>query len=693
MKQSAKLLLCRPDFFSVEYVINPWMEGNVHKSSREEARAQWEKLCEVLSERAEIELIEPREGLPDMVFTANAGLVADGKAVPARFFHPERRAEEAFFGRWFEKRGFAVSEIPAGIPFEGEGDAFFDAERRCLWMAYGNRTELTAHTHLARIFDVEVVSLRLTDSRFYHLDTCFSLLGNGMAMYFPPAFDAESRRRIEARIPPRQRIVIEEADALHFACNAVPQGDRVVLNRASDEVKKRLALVGFEAVETPLTEFMKAGGAAKCLVLCLDMAVPEGSAAAHSVVHREIGMHGHLLDRGLLERALDISERCGGSFFVKRFDLGQQQHSPSHAVLTISAPSETQLEQILPQLLELGATVTPDRAPSARLAPAPLDGVAPDEFYATTIYPTEVCVEREWIPVSHQRMDAVIVVDPERKTARCRLFRDLSADELVVVGSEGIRTARSRRDTERTGRKKDEFEFMGAGVSSERRVELVVERVGWEMRRIRESGGKIVVVAGPVVIHTGASGHLAWLVRNGYVQVLLGGNAIAVHDIEQSFFGTSLGVDLELGRPVREGHRNHLEAINTIRRCGGIEAAVKGGVLTSGVMFECVKKAIPFCLAGSIRDDGPLPETRMDLLQAQREHAELVAGADLILMLSSMLHSIGVGNMTPAGVTLVCVDINPAVVTKLMDRGSLESTGVVTDVGLFLSLLVRQLAS
>jgi lysine-ketoglutarate reductase/saccharopine dehydrogenase-like protein (TIGR00300 family) len=232
---------------------------------------------------------------------------------------------------------------------------------------------------------------------------------------------------------------------------------------------------------------------------------------------------------------------------------------------------------------------------------------------------------------------------------------------------------------------------MGAGVSSERRVELIVEQIAWELRRIRDQAGKVVVVAGPVVIHTGGSEHLTALIRQGYVQALLGGNAIAVHDIEQSMMGTSLGVDMKRGIPVRGGHRHHLKVINTIRRCGSIAKAVEQGVLTSGVLYECVHNNVPFSLAGSIRDDGPLPDTQMDLIKAQADYARLIEGADMILMLSSMLHSIGVGNMTPAGVKLVCVDINPAVVTKLSDRGSIESVGIVTDVGLFLSLLVQQL--
>jgi lysine-ketoglutarate reductase/saccharopine dehydrogenase-like protein (TIGR00300 family) len=320
------------------------------------------------------------------------------------------------------------------------------------------------------------------------------------------------------------------------------------------------------------------------------------------------------------------------------------------------------------------------------------DGVAPDDFYVSTIYPTEVRVNCEWVRVENQRMDAAIVVaeGPEGKTAKCTLLRDLKAGDRVMVGVEGIRTIRQAESREQRN-STQEFTFMGAGVSSERRVELTVEQIAWEMRKIRDQGGKVVVTAGPVVIHTGGAQHLSRLIRDGYVHALLGGNAIAVHDMEQAIMGTSLGVDMQKGIPVRGGHRHHLKIINLIRRHGNIAKAVSAGVLTKGVMYECVKNNVPFSLAGSIRDDGPLPDTEMDLIKAQEEYSRLIQGADMILMLSSMLHSIGVGNMTPAGVKMVCVDINPAVVTKLSDRGSVESVGIVTDVGLFLSLLTQQL--
>ncbi|MGA9381463.1 MAG: TIGR00300 family protein, partial [Phormidium sp.] len=300
-------------------------------------------------------------------------------------------------------------------------------------------------------------------------------------------------------------------------------------------------------------------------------------------------------------------------------------------------------------------------------------------------------VNCQWVKVQNQRMDGAIAVNftAEGPIAKCKLLRDLEIGDHVIVGVEGIRTIRKTESREQ--RNTQEFSFMGAGVSSERRVELVVEQIAWELRQIRDQGGKVVVTAGPVVIHTGGAEHLSRLIREGYVQALLGGNAIAVHDIEQAMMGTSLGVDMKRGVAVRGGHRHHLKVINIIRRYGNIAKAVEQGVFKTGVMYECVRSNVPFCLAGSIRDDGPLPDTEMDLIKAQEEYARLLQGADMILMLSSMLHSIGVGNMTPAGVKMVCVDINPAVVTKLSDRGSIESVGVVTDVGLFLSLLTKQL--
>ena len=272
-------------------------------------------------------------------------------------------------------------------------------------------------------------------------------------------------------------------------------------------------------------------------------------------------------------------------------------------------------------------------------------------------------------------MDAVVVVADGR--AECRKLRDVKAGESVVCGHRGIRVTPEFRERDRLG-----FAFMSNDVSSERRVEGSVARIADMMRDVKKTGGRIAVVAGPVVVHTGGVEHFGEIIRRGFVDVVLAGNALAVHDVEFALSGTSLGIDLQAGAPVEQGHRNHMAAINTVNRAGGIRQAVESGVLKSGVMYECVTHDVQFVLAGSIRDDGPLPDTVMDLVEAQEQYAAALANVQLVLMLSSMLHSIGVGNMLPSWVRVVCVDINPAVVTKLSDRGSSQTVGVVTDVGL-----------
>lgn len=689
MSSDIRILMCPPHHYDVDYVINPWMEGNIHKSSRDRATEQWEGLYKVLKEHAIVDLVEPQQGWPDMVFTANAGVVLGQVAVVSRFFHKERQGEEPYFKDWFQKQGYTVYELPKDLPFEGAGDALLDRQGNWLWAGYGFRSELDSHSYLAKWLDIEVVSLQLVDERFYHLDTCFCPLTGGYLLYYPPAFDFYSNRIIEMRVPAEKRIAIQEADAVKFACNAVNIGHTVVMNQVSNDLKQQLAKVGFQVIETPLNEFIKAGGAAKCLTLRSTEPIQVEHHANVPVESRIIRLEGHLLDSGLMNRALDKIVEGGGSFQVLSFQLGEQRQSTSKAEVKVSAPSHGMMEEIVSQLINLGAVNLPQDERDAKLQPVLQNGVAPDDFYVTTIYPTEVRVHGQWIRLQNQRMDGAIAIThtAEGPVARCKLLRDLEVGEDVVVDVQGIRTVRKPE----TRDSKQEFSFMSGSVSSERRVELIVEQVAWELRQVRDRGGKVVVTAGPVVIHTGGGEHLAKLIREGYVQALLGGNAIAVHDIEQSLMGTSLGVDMKRGVAVRGGHRHHLKVINSIRRCGSIAAAVDQGLLTRGIFYECVKNNVPFSLAGSIRDDGPLPDTQMDLIKAQAEYTHLLKNTDMILMLSSMLHSIGVGNMTPAGVKMVCVDINPAVVTKLSDRGSVESTGVVTDVGLFLSLLVQQL--
>jgi lysine-ketoglutarate reductase/saccharopine dehydrogenase-like protein (TIGR00300 family) len=281
-------------------------------------------------------------------------------------------------------------------------------------------------------------------------------------------------------------------------------------------------------------------------------------------------------------------------------------------------------------------------------------------------------------------MDAVIAMRDLK--AECRKLRDVRRGDMIVCGVHGIRIQPEFKERDRLG-----FAFMANDISSERRTETAVRKIGELMKHVKKDGGKIVFVAGPVVVHTGGVGAFSDLIRSGYVHGLLSGNALAVHDIEHALYGTSLGVDIEHGVPIEGGHKNHMRAINAINRCGSVKGAVESGILRSGVMYECVKHNVPFVLAGSIRDDGPLPDTIMDLVKAQESYAQQLAGVNMVICLSSMLHSIGVGNMLPSWVRVVCVDINPAVVTKLSDRGSQQTIGVVTDVGAFLGLLAREL--
>ena len=396
-----------------------------------------------------------------------------------------------------------------------------------------------------------------------------------------------------------------------------------------------------------------------------------------------IEAEGHLIDSGLLSAIFDKIIEFKASYEIVTFDIGRTNDDPSRIKMRIDAADPGVLDELLQQLTTFGCH--PVRERNATVRAAEKDRCVPDDFYSTTNNRTHVRVDGRWVEVENQRMDAVIVVRDGH--ASCRKLRDVQAGELIVCGHEGIRVTPEFKERDRLG-----FAFMSNDVSSERRVEGVVSRIADMMRQVKKGGGRIAFVAGPVVIHTGGVEHFSELIRGGWVDVLLAGNALAVHDIEYALSGTSLGIDLMAGAAVEQGHRNHMAAINTINRAGGIRAAVETGVLTKGVMYESVKHGVDFVLAGSVRDDGPLPETLMDLVEAQDRYAAALSGnVQLVLMLASMLHSIGVGNMLPSWVRVVCVDINPAVVTKLSDRGSAQSVGVVTDVGLFLHRLAERL--
>ena len=404
-------------------------------------------------------------------------------------------------------------------------------------------------------------------------------------------------------------------------------------------------------------------------------------ARGHAAV---VAAEGHLIDSQLLKSIFDKVIERGAAFEVLHFTIGRTNEEFSRLTLKVSAGTAPALDTLLEELMPLGCHPVDEQ--DALVRPAEVDGCVPDDFYSTTNQRTHVRVDGRWLEVERQRMDAVVVIEAGR--AICRKLRDVKAGDGVVCGLEGIRVTPEFRD-----RARPDFGFMSNEVSSERRVEGTVIRIAAMMRDVKARGGRIVFVAGPVVVHTGGAPYFIDLIRRGYVDVLLAGNALAVHDAELALFGTSLGFDLEAGAPVRGGHRHHMRAINAINRAGGLRPAVDTGVLTSGVMVECVRANVEYLLAGSIRDDGPLVDTISDIVEAQNRYSAALARAGMVIILSTMLHGIGVGNMLPAWVPVVCVDINPAVVTKLADRGSSQTLGIVTDVGLFLHQLARRLES
>jgi len=391
---------------------------------------------------------------------------------------------------------------------------------------------------------------------------------------------------------------------------------------------------------------------------------------------------GHLIDSHLMERIFDTVVEYKGKFEVEQFRIGRTNAEPSYLRMKIETESAAEMQKLLSQLLGLGCS--PVDSGDAKLERVERDRCAPEDFYSTTNHRTQVRYQGDWIDVENQRMDAMIVVAGGR--AHCQRLRDLRAGDMVVTGTRGIRVIPESKERDRLA-----FAFMSHEISSERQVETAVRQTAALMRQTRAAHQKIVVVAGPVTVHTGGQKALSKLIRKGWVQALLAGNALGVHDIEAALFGTSLGVRQSDGRQEEHGHRNHMRAINAIYHAGSIAKAVEGGTLSSGVMYECVKADVPFVLAGSLRDDGPLPDTITDMNRAQDSYAEQVKGAGLVLCLGSMLHSIAVGNMLPSWVRIVCVDINPAVATKVSDRGTGQAVGVVTDVGLFLDLLAREL--
>ncbi len=406
--------------------------------------------------------------------------------------------------------------------------------------------------------------------------------------------------------------------------------------------------------------------------------------AFHNKFEREIEVKGHLIDSMILTRIFDKIMDLKGEFEVLEFKIGKEKTTPSYAKLLVRGKNELHLDQMLEEVYREGAVSV--LVEDVKLEKSPAHMVMPDDFYSTTNNQTFI-YKGSWVEVENMMMDKCIVFDPETKKAVCKAVRDIKKGDLIVVSEKGVRVVPPERPREGI----DVFQFMSSVSSSERPTLHIIRKVANDIQSIKANNGKIVVVAGPAVVHTGAADALATLVRMGFVDGLLAGNALAVHDIEHALFGTSLGMHVQDGTLAIRGHRNHMKAVNEVFKAGSIKAMVQKGVLKQGIMYECVKNNVPFVLAGSLRDDGPIPDVITDVVEAQRRHKELLKDADMVLMICTMLHSIAVGNMLPSNVKVVVVDISQTVVTKLLDRGTWQAIGIVSDVGAFLPIVVQQL--
>jgi lysine-ketoglutarate reductase/saccharopine dehydrogenase-like protein (TIGR00300 family) len=404
-------------------------------------------------------------------------------------------------------------------------------------------------------------------------------------------------------------------------------------------------------------------------------------------VSEAVELHGHILDSGMLSRLLDDVLDVGSDYVIERFDVGKRPEDESYARVLVSAADEDTLSRLVMRLQSHGAN--PVDPGEALVREVEADGVFPEDFYSTTNLDTQVRIDGHWIGVDTPEMDCGLVVSSSRDKVSVRTVpvSDVRAGQRVVCGSRGVKVLIPPKDRD------DEsvFEFMNSVVSSEKPQFLQVRQIAERMRAVKAAGRSVLWVAGPAVVHTGATPAFSALIDGGFVDVLFAGNALATHDIESALYGTSLGVDLSKGSGVDHGHEHHIRAINRIRAAGSISAAVEQGVLTSGVMHDMVRAGKPFVLVGSVRDDGPLPDVYTDVIEGQRAMRAQLPGVGFAIMVATMLHAIATGNILPASVPLVCVDINPATVTKLSDRGSAQATGVVTDIGLFLEQLAQEL--
>jgi lysine-ketoglutarate reductase/saccharopine dehydrogenase-like protein (TIGR00300 family) len=400
---------------------------------------------------------------------------------------------------------------------------------------------------------------------------------------------------------------------------------------------------------------------------------------------RVLEVRGHLIDSMILTRIFDKIMDLKGDFNVLEFKIGKRKNELSYARLMVHGKNKKHLDQLLATLYIEGAQ--PVVIEEVLIKPAPEDMVMPSDFYSTTNNSTQIYYSNEWIDVRNMMMDKCIAIDIKLRTAECKMIREVRKGDMIVVGERGVKVLPEERPRQGI----DIFQFMSSSSSSERPTLQIARKIAMDIHLTKRAGGKIIVTAGPVIVHSGAAESLAKMIRLGYVNGLLSGNALAVHDIENALMGTSLGMNVKDGTLAVRGHRNHMLAINEVFKAGSIENMVRKRILKSGIMYECIVNKIPFVLCGSIRDDGPIPDVVADILEAQRQYKEILKGANMVLMLSTMLHSIAVGNMLPAKVKVVALDISQPVVTKLLDRGTTQAIGVVSDVGAFLPMVVQQL--
>lgn len=400
---------------------------------------------------------------------------------------------------------------------------------------------------------------------------------------------------------------------------------------------------------------------------------------------RVLEVRGHLIDSMILTRIFDKIMDLKGDFNVLEFKIGKRKNELSYARLMVHGKNKKHLDQLLATLYIEGAQ--PVVIEEVLIKPAPEDMVMPSDFYSTTNNSTQIYYSNEWIDVRNMMMDKCITIDIKLRTAECKMIREVRKGDMIVVGERGVKVLPEERPRQGI----DIFQFMSSSSSSERPTLQIARKIAMDIHLTKKAGGKIIVTAGPVIVHSGAAESLAKMIRLGYVNGLLSGNALAVHDIENALMGTSLGMNVKDGTLAVRGHRNHMLAINEVFKAGSIENMVRKRILKSGIMYECIVNKIPFVLCGSIRDDGPIPDVVADILEAQRQYKEILKGANMVLMLSTMLHSIAVGNMLPAKVKVVALDISQPVVTKLLDRGTTQAIGVVSDVGAFLPMVVQQL--